>query len=89
MLEVDWFDLRQTRTSGLNHVLHSSLLLHCLVFKEHRAGCLSQLLYNTPNYYFCQLVSWKLLKTFKQAGCHRLTTCIMLHEFLLFVNDFI
>ena len=44
MLEVDWFDLRQTRTSGLNHVLHSSLLLHCLVFKEHRAGCLSQLL---------------------------------------------
>jgi len=55
MLEVDWFDLRQTRTSGLNHVLHSSLLLHCLVFKEHRADCLNQLLYIILFFIFCQL----------------------------------
>jgi len=90
MLEVDWFDLRQTRTSGLNHVLHSSLLLHCLVFKEHRADCLNQLLYITSKSISCQIL-FKVLTNnlFSRAALFSLATCIILYVSLYIVNSFL
>ena len=61
-----WFDLHQTRTSGLNHLDDS--YLHCLVFREHHrifrlvflsAACLKQLLYNTSERLSCQALFWR------------------------------
>ena len=64
-----WSDLHQTRTSGLNHVLHSSLLLHCLVFKEHRLICLSQLVYLTSPGNFCPVLFALHRKTVSFVCC--------------------
>ena len=64
-----WFDLRQTRTSGLNHV--AWFILHCLVFREHLAVSaahrLNQLLYLTSFRIFCQASFFDVFHTAADA----------------------
>ena len=69
-----WFDLHQTRTSGLNHLDDS--YLHCLVFRGHHrisrlvflsAACLKQLLYNTSERLSCQALFWR---SFEKLFCY-------------------